>query len=498
MIIAGENSLVTFFLDVGTVEEQHVQLVEGDLFEEEGKEKVEVLKASVLGSARWFASSRAGKSKMFARPCYTKLLALVEKHWSEENTKHILLLGTPGTGKTYFLNYVAQVLLSEKERDFDIVIAFSTFAMWVSPTGEYATEALEDGNIPLRFQQYLEIRETIVLFDCTGSGHCQPPGMAKCKVLVTSSPEFSKYNHYQRQVCQTLYMPLWNFEELELCRQECFPDIQAETLVKNFHLWGGVARYTIGDAAHNAAINLEEALGLMNFSGAEDLVKRWQTLDVQGTAVSHRLVHAQTSDMYHISCQFASQYVCDKVFSGLVSEEEEKCKRFLATNNDSIFAAMRGQFHESYCHRYLAQQRNVTVRLLEDEDENKNEETYFIDLGERILKRFDDLSELTGSDYGVPNTQNFAAVDSVAFPNLAFSMTISHIHPTVSTGLRKLMAKMAEGNNKLEYLVFVVPNHMARDFKKQKYWNTAKKQYLQRLPAEIQSLKQAVLGVEYK
>ena len=108
MIIAGENSLVTFFLDVGTVEEQHVQLVEGDLFEEEGKEKVEVLKASVLGSARWFASSRAGKSKMFARPCYTKLLALVEKHWSEENTKHILLLGTPGTGKTYFLNYVAQ------------------------------------------------------------------------------------------------------------------------------------------------------------------------------------------------------------------------------------------------------------------------------------------------------------------------------------------------------------------------------------------------------
>jgi hypothetical protein len=39
---------------------------------------------------------------------------------------------------------------------------------------------------------------------------------------------------------------------------------------------------------------------------------------------------------------------------------------------------------------------------------------------------------------------------------------------------------------------------MARDFKKQKYWNTAKKQYLQRLPAEIQSLKQAVLGVEYK
>jgi hypothetical protein len=91
------------------------------------------------------------------------------------------------------------------------------------------------------------------------------------------------------------------------------------------------------------------------------------------------------------------------------------------------------------------------------------EVTTTMDLGERMLKRFDDLSELQGSDYGVPNTKNFAAVDSVAFPNLAFSMTISYIHPTVSTGLRKLMAKMAEGSSKKWVYIQSLPPLDQRD-----------------------------------
>jgi hypothetical protein len=515
--MAGENCLVTFLDDVDEVQIYCVKLLCEGFVEEEEEEAQEgeeqgqkasvrrAFEASVLDSARWFASSHALKTKMFFRPCYARLLELVKKHWSQETTKHVLLLGTPGTGKTYFLNYVAQILLSE-DRDFNMIIVFGTLAMWVSSTGEHETMALQEGSIPLCFQKYLEQMDTVVLYDCSGQGLCQPPGMAKCKVLVTSSPDQSKYSDYQKHLSQTLYMPLWSFEELDLCRQECFPDIKRETLVKNFDLWGGVARYTIGEAAHNAESGIEDALARMNFSAAELVVRRWQALDVQGYTVSHRLVHAQTSDMYFISCQFASQYVCDRVFNSLALEEEEMCKKFLATNTHNIFAAMRGQFHESYCHRYLAQQKEITVRLLVDEDdkEDKNrpislgEKNRLISLGERTLKRFDDLSELRNSHYGVPNAKNFAAVDSVALPNVVFSMTTSYTHPTVSSGLRKLMGKMAEQGGTLEYLVFVVPNHVAANFKKQNYWNISRKQYLKVLPAEIKGLQQAVWGVEYR
>jgi hypothetical protein len=60
------------------------------------------------------------------------------------------------------------------------------------------------------------------------------------------------------------------------------------------------------------------------------------------------------------------------------------------------------------------------------------------------------------------------------------------------------MGKMAEQGGTLEYLVFVVPNHVAANFKKQNYWNISRKQYLKVLPAEIKGLQQAVWGVEYR
>ena len=72
---------------------------------------------------------------------------------------------------------------------------------------------------------------------------------------------------------------------------------------------------------------------------------------------------------------------------------------------------MRGQFHESYCHRFLASQENIVVRFLTDEGEARTEETKSIKLGERVLKKFDNVSELTVTDYGVPKSKNFAAVD---------------------------------------------------------------------------------------
>lgn len=502
-VIAEELPLIQFFNDIKDIEVKGVSLFEDDVLEGEIEQsehekvgKVEVLQASILDSARWFASKKRIKTKMFVRLCYVSLLQMIQEKWSDETSNHILLLGTPGTGKTFFLNYVAYILLSQK-RDFDVIISFNGLALWVGPGDEHQLQQLQGGKIPLEFQDLLYKEHTVVLYDCTGESDCEPPEFATCKVLVTSSPDARKYKQYRKDQCQTFYMPLWTFEELELCRVHCFPTVSEETFHDNFNIWGGVARYTIGSAAHSAKINLQEALGSMNFSAAEQIVKRWQALYLEDAVVCHRLIHAQTADMAHISCTFASQYVCNEVFNHLASEEEQKCKRFLANNTDNVLAAMRGQFHESYCHRFLASQENIVVRFLTDEGEARTEETKSIKLGERVLKKFDNVSELTVTDYGVPKSKNFAAVDSVAFPNVAFSMTISEHHPTVCTGLLKLMESMAKANCHLDLLVFVVPSAIAGKFKKQKYLNAARKAYLTRLPPKVKDLQQAVLGIDY-
>jgi hypothetical protein len=470
--------------------------------DEEGEEssqtegEIKLLKAAILDSARWFASSLDIKSKMFVRNCYIALLKLVHHHWSIRSTRHVLLLGTPGTGKTFFLCYVAYMLLSVP-RAFDVIIAFDGLAMWVSPSDESETLPLNNGKIPFGFQCLLEKPDTIVLYDCTGPSDCDPPGMAKCKVLVTSSPDHRKYSQYRKQQCQTLYMPLWSFEELELCRLNCFPEVQKADLDKKFRMWGGVIRYTVGAAAHSADTNLLAALGQMDFSAAELLVKRWQALDVQDVTVSHRLVHAETKDFYHISCKFASQYVCDQVFYNLAAEEEAKCKKFLATNTNYVFSAMKGQFHESYCHRYLANQTELQVRLLFDKGQEQDR-FQNLSLGERKLKRFSVISELQESDYGVPDSKTFPAVDSLALPKFAFQMTISEDHPIATRGFLQQLEEMATNKQDLQYFVFVVPNNIAKEFKKQKYVNAAGNRYLRNLPSSLAALQQAVLGVDYK
>ena len=94
--------------------------------------------------------------------------------------------------------------------------------------------------------------------------------------------------------------------------------------------------------------------------------------------------------------------------------------------------------------------------------------------------------------YGVPKIKNFAAVDSLAAPYLAFSMTVSSDHPTVASGLLNILPAVQDR----PILVFVVPQEIEATFKEQKYWARDKK-IMTRVPEEIKRIRQAVTAVEF-
>jgi hypothetical protein len=96
------------------------------------------------------------------------------------------------------------------------------------------------------------------------------------------------------------------------------------------------------------------------------------------------------------------------------------------------------------------------------------------------------------SYYCVPKIRNFAAVDSLAPPFLAFSMTVSPYHPTVVSGLVKIL----DAIQKEKILVFVVPKEIEATFKKQKYL-TVDKKIMQKLPKYIKDIRQAVMAIEF-
>jgi hypothetical protein len=419
--------------------------------------------------------------------------------WNSPDQYHVLLIGTPGTSKTFFLNYAAYILLS-KERDFYVVICHDSGVVSVDPEGNITPgESVKD------FKDLLELRKTVVLYDCSKT-NSDPPHWANARVLAASSPNKEQYKHYTKTFCKTFCMPLWNLDELELCRQNCFQSqsneplapgnaddilycVSTEQLEQRFNLWGGVIRWTIGSQSRESESEFEKALTGMDLKAAKIAVGSFNQLNFKSSELTHCLIHADTQDMETFQCKFCSQEACERTIQKLSMETEKHCIEFLVeTRHQSIYASLRGQVFEAYAHRILEKQASIEVRFL-DGDGNMTEN---IDLGSRNLLVFEDLKQVGEKVYGVPKIKNFAAVDSLAAPDLAFSMTVSLNHPTVASGLQKILPVI----ERRKLLVFVVPKEIAATFKKQSYLQVDKK-VMEKIPVSIQNIRQAVMAIEF-
>jgi hypothetical protein len=457
----------------------------------------------VLKSARWFALPKEEKSKLFVRQCYEKLLEKVMTAWSTPNGYHVLLIGTPGTSKTFFVNYVAYKLLS-KPRDFHVIICHNSRFVSVDPGN-----SIEIGWSLMDFDDLVNRKGTVILYDCSNT-NSDPPYMANAKVLAASSPNKNQYKDFTKYFCTTLCMPLWSLDELELCRQTCFDSgqvqgqsnqttlaeesesplypVSAQELESRYNLWGGVIRWTIGAQCRESESDFQKALAGIDFGIALQAVGCWNQMDFKSGDVTHRLIHADTQDMVTFQCKFCSQAACESTIQRLAVQADQECRQFLAsTSAQPVFASLRGQVFEAYAHRILEKEGSISVRFLDGNGTARES----IDIGPRSLKVFENLEDIGKQDYAIPKAKNFAAVDSVAAPYLAFSMTVSSHHPTVASGLLRILPVIDQGR----ILVFVVPREIEADFKKQNYLTLAKTT-MQRVPEKIQKIRQAVMAID--
>jgi hypothetical protein len=504
MVNTGESEralqIRTFISDIPKVMQEKVTLEKQDA---DGK-MIQVEEGHVLKFARWFAIPKGQKSKLFVRQCYEALFKKVDDAWNNPTQFHVLLVGTPGTSKTFFLNYVAFKLLSES-RTFNVIICYDGWVVSVDPTGTIKTgQDLRD------FEFLLQSLETVVLYDCSKT-NSNPPHTAKAKVLAASSFNPDQYKDFTKMFCTTLCMPLWSLDELELCRQVCFDkellqnqisqtstvednedplyNVSAAELENKYNMWGGVIRWTIGSQCTASEIDFRKAVTGLNLDAVFKAVGSWNQMDFKDLTITHRLIHADTQDMESFQYKFCSQAACEAAIQQLAVDTESKCRQFLAgTSGQSIYASLRGQVFEAYAHRILAKKEIIPVRFLDGDGTERDN----INIGKRSLKVFEKLEDIQKSYYAVPKIRNFAAVDSLAAPYLAFSMTVSSDHPTVASGLLNILPAVQDR----PILVFVVPQEIEATFKEQKYW-TRDKKIMTRVPEEIKRIRQAVTAVEF-
>ena len=149
--------------------------------------------------------------KVMVRDCYKTLARLVRTEWGNKHNR-VLLLGTPGTGKSVFREYMlwdlvhndlpssATVLIGKCDTDADAHFAFHDGAQWTSvsrnslPTATHNILICDSWDPTARFLN--DILSGI-----------------SWKSLMVSSPDANRYNEFQKTAFK-VYMPLWTEAEL--------------------------------------------------------------------------------------------------------------------------------------------------------------------------------------------------------------------------------------------------------------------------------------------
>nr|BAP69148.1 RxLR effector candidate protein [Hyaloperonospora arabidopsidis Emoy2] len=422
-------------------------------------------------------------SHIYIRHCYPHLWDICRSilDGKKGTYKRLIILGTPGIGKTYFCFLVLLFLA----QDGATVIYESS-----EVEGE---RTLFSGDLVIKglhtdFSEVLEQRETFYVVDGV------KPSRVKAKTMLVTSPRKKVWHKIFQRNCARLFMPVWSKQEIFKCRELLYSNTPVEIVEKRYMKWGGVARYVLQYAEDKALQKvLKEAITKSNLQTI--LTASVESSGVESD-VSHRLLHFRVNPDFCYKClDFASVYVAQKVFERLYERGRRDLIDFLAASHQlSEDAVKRGILFERFALSVLSQGGTFESRQLKpkdsatggDEDECKSncvgvdsdgDVTMYKRAGSGCVKLrpreslfFKGVYEVTRADVGKflqPASRNFEPVDAMAKPDELFQVTCAQVHPCKHNGLLKALEML--GNPDEPRLYFVVPPDVFEGFEYQDY-----------------------------
>jgi len=180
---------------------------------DDGDEEVITFHTVTLGDG-WLLP-RAPKTIM-VRPCFGTLRGLTAQ--AVQKGQPVLLVGSPGTGKSQYAMWLAHQLYMNVDVPMVIDILDGYFVL-VRPDG--STECGIRGD---SFHEELSKPETLYIFDARDQSPSPLPVHAL--LLASTSPSRKEMQKWkQKNNPAQLVMPLWSEEELLACRKLCFKEV---------------------------------------------------------------------------------------------------------------------------------------------------------------------------------------------------------------------------------------------------------------------------------
>jgi hypothetical protein len=473
---------------------------------------------------------------LFVRECYRKLYDIVAKLPTTESIR-ILLTGTPGVGKSAFLIYFVIRYLYESRTTPDPIeptglqddkqseISSQVRDVLIFQPAESQNEyyAFAGPNIVRigtysDFQAFFLLPTTWYLVDWKPKSKPVSKPAATLFALSPNSIRDEDFLDFEKQLAMRLCMPVWTYNELEVCRHHIFPELSNESLNYIYDRVGGVPRSCLGAPAEALRLGLgeERALesGLQRLEDAFNEIKDpLNVLRAQGESlgikVSGRLLHkAPDSETLYWDTRlrvWASAYVINRFVSMLDSHSASNMNRQvmegLARNQKD---GTLGIIFECYVRHLFFKGGGTRLRkrrLYGASDKGKGPEglEWFNIPTNLEHKPFSGMADFiipeenTGTIW-TPGP-NFPSVDIILTPNSLFQITISLNHPVKQEPLRKILQKLPEKENITLY--FVVPEEHFEAFTFQNYHNE-QGNVSQKVPESVGIIEQWVLGVPLK
>lgn len=398
------------------------------------------------------------------RNCYVELYDII----MASKARAVIVTGNPGIGKSAFYVYFYTRLLSDERRPEHVLV--------YENTKEEAVLYVHNGEV----KEVQLSQEKQDLFDRMPTqpvwriidGCNENVKSHLGRTIVFSSPNCKKLKLLKKDVDRkTLYVPPWNLQELNFCRERFYPSLSYDELVRRFCEFGGVPRFVFTAEQSDVSSTIAGAFGKANFRKHVELPITMEQSDYDN--YSHRLLHMIPCENYsNYYLKFASESIGSRIFHEYFAECRNDLFKFLVESEGVMEASgYRGYLFEMLAHQKLSAGGEFSVKNLQ------TKEISLVELPPSEVIIFSKASELNPIDdtkYYRPQVKNYESLDSFR-ANWLFQMGVGPTHPVKIHGIRKfLTARGLFANGKITSaspmrLYFVVPPNRFESYSVQKF-----------------------------
>ncbi len=334
-----------------------------------------VTQISLPEGLKWFFDFYG--PSILARACnpllFDRMISL--KKDRQINAKGILLTGSPGIGKSWFLMYAMYRLAAEPSVPEIILHSAKHFtAYWFRPDGTVSKIRSPVGDDLITVIN----KSTWYLYDANESeNECFP---IEAFTIVASSPNKRHYKGFMKQVGTIkLYMPPWTFDEILAAKVLNVSNHDDSVLVERYERTGGVPRLIYD--AHlkyvNFLDNQKNQISNLTFENISDLCVSTTIPDDISDMLSHAIVKNELADddggMFgKVKISFISKHVAGAFFREKFGRQRAmilKAMKFAL----SWHPAVGGQTFEVGFNRLVELDERVRLRCVAVENGSEGE-----------------------------------------------------------------------------------------------------------------------------